>query len=591
MSHRDLLPQPMTLLQELESRLAAALTAVLGEPATAAVTSTADLRFGDYQTNAAMVLAKQRKANPRMLAQQIIDNLDLSELASAEIAGPGFLNFRILPAAYATRAAALIRDERLGVPASGSGRSVVVDFSAPNVAKPMHVGHIRSTIIGDSLVRIARFLGFKVIADNHIGDWGTQFGMILVGWKTLLKATALETDPISELVRVYREINAATKDQPELLEACKGELVKLQAGDAENLAIWRQCIEVSKRGLQKIYERLDVSFDHWLGESYYNERLAGLVDEFLEHGLARVSNGAVCIFSDGSHPPADDPFLVHKEDGWTDNPAIIRKADGGFLYATTDLATIQFRIDEWRADHVWYVVGVPQQLHFRQLFEAAARWGKTGDFRHIAFGSILGDDRKLMKTRSGDNVQLTDVLTEAVERAAAVIAEKNPGLPAAEAAAIAETVGIGAVKFAELSQNRLTDYVFSWDRMLALHGDTAPYLQYSHVRIRSIFRKLDAPFDATACQVVLDDNEEIHLARLLVRFGEVVPTILEDFRPNLLANYLLELARAFHSFFEACPVLKAAEPSRSSRLALCDLTSRTLQQGLSLLGIKVPDKM
>ena len=581
----------MTLLQDLESRLATALTAVLGEPATAAVTPTADLRFGDYQSNAAMVLAKQRKANPRALAQEIINALDLTDLAHAEIAGPGFLNFRILPAAYAARAAALIRDERLGVPATGAGRTVVVDFSAPNVAKPMHVGHIRSTIIGDSLARIARFLGFKVIADNHIGDWGTQFGMILVGWKTLLNAAALEADPITELVRVYRHINAATQEDPNLLEECKAELVRLQAGDAENLAIWRQCIEVSKRGLQKIYARLEVTFDHWLGESYYNERLAGLVEEFLQQGIARVSNGAVGIFSDASQPPDDDPFMVHREDGWSDNPALIRKADGGFLYATTDLATIQFRIDEWHADHVWYVVGVPQQLHFRQLFAAAARWGKTGDFRHIAFGSILGDDRKLMKTRSGDNVQLSDVLAEAVERAAAVIAEKSPGLPAAEAAQIAETVGIGAVKFAELSQNRLTDYVFSWDRMLALHGDTAPYLQYSHVRIRSIFRKLDAPFEAADSQIVLQDNEEIHLARLLVRFGEVVPTILEDFRPNLLANYLLELARAFHSFFEACPVLKSAEPLRSSRLALCDLTSRTLQQGLALLGINVPDKM
>jgi len=581
----------MTVLQELESRLAAALTAVLGEPAVAAVTPAADLRFGDYQSNAAMVLAKQRKANPRALAQEIIGQLDLTGLASAEIAGPGFLNFRILPSAYAARAAALLRDARLGVPATGAGRTVVVDFSAPNVAKPMHVGHIRSTIIGDSLARIARFLGYKVIADNHIGDWGTQFGMILVGWKTLLDAEALEADPITELVRVYRDINAATKDHPDLLEACKTELVKLQAGEAQNLAIWRQCIELSKRGLQKIYARLEVSFDHWLGESYYNERLAGLVDEFLAQGIASVSNGAVCIFSDGSLAPADDPFKVHKEDGWTDNPTLIRKADGGFLYATTDLATIQFRIDEWHADHVWYVVGVPQQLHFRQLFAAAARWGKTGDFRHIAFGSILGDDRKLMKTRSGDNVQLSDVLAEAVERAAAVIAEKNPGLPAAEAASIAETVGIGAVKFAELSQNRLTDYVFSWDRMLALHGDTAPYLQNSYVRICAIFRKLDAPFDAAACQIVLGDNEEIHLARMLVRFGEVVPTILEDFRPNLLANYLLELARAFHSFYEACPVLKSAEPLRSSRLALCDLTARTLQQGLALLGINVPEKM
>ena len=581
----------MTLLQELESRLAEAVALVVGEPVATPVTAVADLRFGDYQANAAMVLAKSRSTNPRVLAQEVIDRVDLTGLATAEIAGPGFINFRVLPAAYAARAEALLRDDRLGVPAVGAGRTVVVDFSAPNVAKPMHVGHIRSTIIGDSLARIARFLGFRVIADNHIGDWGTQFGMILHGWKTLLDADALETDPITELVRVYRKVNAAAKADAAVMEACKAELVKLQAGDVENLGIWRQCIELSKRGLQRIYDRLEVRFDHWLGESYYNERLPGLVDEFLAQGIARESGGAVCVFSDGSRKPEEDPFMVHKEDGWTDNPAIIRKADGGFLYATTDLATIQFRIDEWRADQVWYVVGVPQQLHFRQIFEAAARWGKTGDFRHIAFGSILGGDRKLMKTRSGDNVQLTEVLTEAVERAAAVIAEKSPDLPADEAAQIAETVGIGAVKFAELSQNRLTDYVFAWDRMLALHGDTAPYLQYSHVRIRSIFRKLEEPFAAAGCQVVLGEDAEVHLVRVLVRFGEVVPTIVDDFRPNLLANYLLELARAFHSFFEACPVLKAGEPVRSSRLALCELTSRVLRQGLDLLGVNVPERM
>lgn len=580
----------MTLIQELESRLGIALTATLGEPTAATVTAAADLRFGDYQSNAAMVLAKQQKANPRALAQQIIDALDLSGLATADIAGPGFINFRILPAAYASRAAALIRDERLGVPATGAGKTVVVDFSAPNVAKPMHVGHIRSTIIGDSLARIARFLGFKVIADNHIGDWGTQFGMIIYGWNHFLDEAALAADPIAELVRVYRKVNSL-KEQPGVLDACKAELVKLQAGDDENLAIWRKCIEVSKCGLQKIYDRLGVKFDYWYGESHYNDRLAGLVDEFLEKGIARESNGAVCVFSNDSKPLEQDPFKVHKEEGWTDNPALIRKADGGFLYATTDLATIQFRIDEWQADHVWYVVGVPQQLHFRQLFDAAARWGKTGDFQHIEFGSILGDDRKLMKTRSGDSVGLIEVLEEAVERAAKAIAEKNPDLKGEEAAQIAEVVGIGAVKFAELSQNRLTDYVFSWDRMLALQGDTAPYLQYSHVRIRSIFRKLDGPFDATSVEIHLNEPAEIHLVRLLVRFGEVLPTILEDFRPNLLANYVLELARAFHSFFEACPVLKADEPTRSSRLALCELTSRTLKQGLYLLGIDVPERM
>jgi arginyl-tRNA synthetase len=581
----------MTLLQELESRLAAALTTTFGEPTTAAVTAAADLRFGDYQSNAAMVMAKARKTNPRALAQEIIDHLDLANLATADIAGPGFINFRILPAAYASRMERLIRDERLGVPATGAGKTVVVDFSAPNVAKPMHVGHIRSTIIGDSLARIARFLGFRVIADNHIGDWGTQFGMILYGWNHFLDQVALAQDPIAELVRVYREVNAATKEDPAVLEQCKAELVKLQAGDAANLAIWQQCIDVSKRGLEKIYAQLDVKFDHWLGESYYNDRLPGLVEEFLEKGIARESLGAVGVFSNDMLPKEQDPFMVHREEGWMANPVIIRKADGGFLYATTDLATLQYRLDEWQADHIWYVVGVPQQLHFRQLFDAAKRWGKTGDFQHVEFGSILGDDRKLMKTRSGENVGLIEVLEEAVERAARVIAEKNPDLQGEEAAQIAQIVGIGAVKFAELSQNRLTDYVFSWDRMLALQGDTAPYLQYSHVRIRSIFRKLDAPFEAAGVRIHLDEAAELHLARLLARFGEVLPTILEDFRPNLLANYVLELARAFHSFFEACPVLKAEEPIRSSRLALCELSSRTLKQGLFLLGIQVPERM
>ncbi|MFZ9935430.1 MAG: arginine--tRNA ligase [Luteolibacter sp.] len=581
----------MTLLQDLETRLAAALATVLGEAVPAAVTPAADLRFGDYQSNAAMVLAKQRRTNPRALAQEIIGRIDLTGLATAEIAGPGFINFRILPEAFAAKAKELLGDPNLGVPASGSGRTVVVDFSAPNVAKPMHVGHIRSTIIGDALCRIARFLGYHVIADNHIGDWGTQFGMIIHGWKTRLDHVALGADPIGELVRVYRQVNAATKEDPAVLEACKAELVKLQGGDAENLAIWQECIEVSKLGLDQIYQTLDVKFDHWLGESFYNDRLPGLVEELLAMGIARESQGAVCIFSDGAKKPEEDPFMVHKEDGWTDNPAIVRKADGGFLYATTDLATLEYRIDHWHADQIWYVVGVPQTLHFRQIFDAAARWGKTGDFRHVAFGSILGEDRKLMKTRSGDNVGLVEVLDEAVDRAARIIAEKNPDLAGDEAAEVARIVGIGAVKFAELSQNRLTDYVFAWDRMLALQGDTAPYLQYSSVRIRSIFRKLDGAFDAAGAGIVLEKDEEIHLARLHARFGELLPLVLDDFRPNLLSNYLLELARAFHSFFEACPVLKSDEPVRASRLALCELTSRILVTGLGLLGIRCPERM
>jgi arginyl-tRNA synthetase len=581
----------MTLLQNLESRLSSALQSITGETTPPNISPAADLRFGDYQSNSAMVLAKRLKTNPRNLAQNILDHLSIDDLATAKIDGPGFINFTILPTAYASFTEKLLADPRLGVPQPGLNTRIVIDFSAPNVAKPMHVGHIRSTIIGDSLCRIARFLGYDAIADNHIGDWGTQFGMILHGWKTILDHNALSQDPIKELVRVYRIVNASTKDEPATLKTCKNELVKLQAGDPENLAIWQQCIDVSKLGLEKIYSILDVKFDHWLGESFYNHMLAPLVDDFIENGLARESNGAICIFSDDSKDPSQDPFKVHREDGWQDNPAIIRKADGGFLYATTDLATIQYRIDTWNADQIWYIVGIPQQLHFRQIFEAANRWGKSANFRHIAFGSILGEDRKLMKTRSGDNVGLTDVLEEAIDRAAKIIAEKNPDLPPAEAASTAQIVGLGAVKFAELSQNRLTDYVFAWDRMLALQGDTAPYLQYSTVRIRSIFRKLDTDFDPTTANISLEKNEEIHLARLLARFSEILPQVLEDFRPNILANYLLELARAFHSFFEACPVLKSDEPTKSSRLALCHLTSHTLQTGLGLLGIRCPDRM
>jgi arginyl-tRNA synthetase len=579
--------------EQISARLAEALDKVIPDcGAEPAVGPSTDPRFGDYQSNIAMVLAKRERRNPRELAESLVGALDLDGLATADVAGPGFLNFRVDPAAFAAAGASMLADERLGVPQPGQGRRTVIDFSAPNVAKPMHVGHIRSTIIGDSLSRVARALGYDVVTDNHIGDWGTQFGMILHGWKTILDEEALAGDPVAELLRVYREVNALAKEDDGVMEKCRAELVALQAGDEKNLGIWRRCIELSKAGLEKIYGRLDVSFDHWLGESFYNDRLAPLVDEFLETGLARISDGAVCVFTDGKAKREEDPFMIHKAEGWTDHPLLIRKADGGFLYATTDLATIDFRISEWKTDEIWYVVGAPQQLHFRQVFAAARRWGREAEFRHVAFGSILGEDRKLMKTRSGQNVQLGDVLAEAAERAAKVIAEKNPSLDDEERAEVAEILGIGAVKFAELSQNRLTDYVFSWDRMLSLQGDTAPYLQNSYVRIRSIFRKLgDVGFDAASATLRPEAPAELALVRQLVRFGEVVPTVLDDFRPNLLANYLLELARAFHSFYEACPVLKADGPVRESRLALCELTARVLRRGLGLLGIRVPERM
>lgn len=572
------------MIKELEHALSAALDAVgveLPEGFSVQVDSSADLRFGDYQTNVAMVLAKHVRANPRELAAKVVEVLghgSASELAEMDIAGPGFINFRIKNGAWAARAAALFADDRLGVPQAEPALTIVCDFSAPNVAKPMHVGHIRSTIIGDSLTRIARFLGHNVITDNHIGDWGTQFGMIIHGWKTVLNEADLATDPVAELLRVYRTVNARCGEDDDVRELCKRELVKLQRGDAENLVIWEKCVELSKQGLQGIYDRLDVNFDYWYGESFYNDRLAPLVDDMLEKGVARESEGAVCVFFD------DEPKMA-------DKPAIVRKADGGFLYATTDLATIDFRVEEWGADQIWYVVGAPQQLHFQQIFEATRRRGLNPGMHHIAFGSILGEDRKLMKTRSGDNVQLVDVLDEAVERAVKVIEEKNPGMEAAEKGKVAGIVGIGAVKFAELSQHRMTDYVFSWDRMLALTGDTAPYLQYSYVRVRSIFRKLEEGVELDACSLQVEADAEVHLVRMLVRFGETVPSLLDDFRPNLLASYLLDLAKAFHSFFEACPVLKSEGETQNTRLVLCELTGRVLAKGLGLLGIEVPERM
>ena len=542
------------------------------------VESAADLRFGDYQSNAAMILAKRLRTNPREFAAKLIEVMELGDLAVADIAGPGFINFRVTHSAWSKRMSALLGDDRLGVALASPVQTIVVDFSAPNVAKPMHVGHIRSTIIGDSLSRIARFLGHEVITDNHIGDWGTQFGMIIHGWKTVLNESDLEADPVAELLRVYRTVNALCGEDDAVRETCKQELVKLQGGDAENLQIWEKCVDLSKQGLQGIYDRLDVGFDYWYGESFYNDRLAPLVDEMLESGVARESEGAVCVFFDG------DAKL-------DDKPAIVRKADGGFLYATTDLATIDFRVQQWHADQIWYVVGAPQQLHFQQIFEATRKRGQNPSMHHIAFGSILGEDRKLMKTRSGDNVQLVDVLDEAVERADRVIGEKNPDMDPAERAEVASIVGIGSVKFAELSQHRMTDYVFSWDRMLALQGDTAPYLQYSYVRVRSIFRKLDGQINIDPSALSIEADAEVHLARMLVRFGETVPILLDDFRPNLLANYLLELAKAFHSFFEACPVLKSEGDTQNTRLALCELTSQVLEKGLGLLGIEVPERM
>ena len=561
----------------LAKRLVDAL-AKAGFPNVGELTQATDSRFGDYQTNAALILGKQRGENPRDVGAKILERLDVSDLSeSPTVAGAGFINFTLRADAVAKKAAELFADERLGVARSTSPKKIVIDFGSPNVAKPMHVGHIRSTALGDALARIATFIGHDVIRDNHIGDWGTQFGMVIWGWKNLLDREALQRDPLAEIVRIYKETNARSISDPAVREACRQELVKLQSGDKENTGIWNECVALSMQDFEHVYELLDIHYDIQCGESFYDDRLAGVVDRLLKSKIAEVSEGAVVVFFRGV------PELA-------DKPCIIRKSDGGFNYATSDIATVEYRINELTRDTLWYVVGAPQTLHFRQIFEIARREGYKADFRHIPFGNVLGEDRKLMKTRSGENVPLRQLLEEACVRARKIVEEKNPGLTEAEKIDIARTIGIGAVKYADLSQYRMTDYIFSWDKMLALQGNTAPYLQNAYVRIRSIFRKAgeSAP---KIDKFVLNESAEITLAKRLCQFAEIVPQVLNDFRPNILANYLFELADGFHAFYEACPVLRSDEPVRGSRLALCDLTGRILQRGLDLLGIKVPEKM
>jgi arginyl-tRNA synthetase len=583
-------------METFQSLLAKKLSNALkdaGLPEAGELTPASDPRFGDYQTNAALVLGKQRGENPRVLAEKIVSQLDVGDLCEPPaVAGAGFINFTLRSSAVAEKTVEVLRDDRLGVAEAKSRRRIVIDFGSPNVAKPMHVGHIRSTVLGDALARIAQFLEHEVIRDNHIGDWGTQFGMVIYGWKNLLDRQALQRDPLAEIVRIYKETNERATRDPQVREACRQELIKLQAGDRENLDIWNECVAFSMQDFEHVYKMLDIHYDIQCGESFYHDRLPGVVERLLKSGIAEISEGAVVVFF------RDVPELA-------DKPLIIRKRDGGFNYATTDLATIDYRIKDLKADAVWYVVGAPQILHFKQIFNIARRERYTADLRHITFGSILGEDRKLMKTRSGENVPLCDLLEEACKRARKIIDEKNPDLSNDEKTDIAQKIGIGAVKYADLSQYRMTDYVFSWDKMLSLQGNTAPYLQNAYVRIRSIFRKAGEAAVATplwgvtegtghrpvATGLTLTESAEIDLAKRLCQFAETVPQVLNDFRPNILANYLFEVANSFHTFYEACPVLKSEERARSSRLALCDLTGRVLKHGLGLLGIQVPEKM
>jgi arginyl-tRNA synthetase len=543
-----------------------------------------DPKFGDYQSNALMSLAKARKMNPRQLATDVLAKLEASEFCEkVEIAGAGFLNFWLKNSVLTQTLEAAARGEPLFFDKAASPKTIIIDFSSPNVAKPMHVGHIRSTILGDSLARALRLLGHHVVTDNHIGDWGTQFGMLLVGWKRELNSVALQADAIGEMERLYKKISAECKENPATLEAARQELVKLQSGGEENLKIWCEMIALSQKQFDGIYSRLGVQFDHSLGESFYNPKLKSLVEELLEKNIARESDGAIAIFFD------DNPQLKA-------HPALIRKSDGGFNYTTTDLATLAHRLETWKPDEIIYVTDGRQQLHFQQIFAAFQKWhgeSKT-KLAHVWFGSILGEDGKPFKTRSGETVKLSDLLDEAEARAFKIVSEKSSDLSETQRKEIARVVGIGAVKYADLLPNRQSDYIFSWDKMLALQGNTAPYLLYAYARIKSIFRKNEtsSALGTRHSALALAAPEELTLAKHLLNFGLALEAVAEEYRPNFLCNYLFELAGKFTSFYENCPVLKAEDATkRESRLALCDLAARVLKQGLDVLGIETVEQM
>lgn len=618
----------MNVLEFFRHRFALAIADEAQRPAFAdAVRPATDPKFGDYQANGCMAIAKAARRNPREVAAEIAQAVDLEPMADTpEIAGPGFLNVRMRSSQIETLLASVLHDDQLGLEPPAQPRTVIVDYSSPNVAKPMHVGHIRSTIIGESLARTLLALGHKVIRDNHLGDWGAQFGMILWGYKNLLDQASYQADPVHELARLYKavqsrikpaeahedayakpfqllkegkpdeaaavaakisgpdgpawpQIQAETAQAAAVREQARQETAKLHAGDPENRQLWGQFMPHCLKMLEVIYERLDVRFDVQLGESFYDPMLADVVTELESKGLATNSEGATVCFCQA-----------------TKAPMIVRKRDGAFTYATTDLATIRYRAHRWQPDQVLYVVDHRQGDHFQQLFETARRMGfEQVDFRHVAFGTILDQSGRPLKTREGDAVGLSGILDEAVQVARGVVDENSPDLSPDERARVAEIVGLGAVKYADLSQNRSSDYKFDLQKMMAMNGNTATYLQYAYARIQGILRKAEtteADLRSAPPAISLTQPAERALGMQILRLPETLEQATVEMKPNIVADYLFDLANRFSSFYTDCPVLRADDPAtRQSRLALSALTGRVLRFGLDLLGIQVVDRM
>jgi arginyl-tRNA synthetase len=595
----------------LEERISAAMAAAAGqEDCAAQVRPSTDPKFGDYQVNGVMALAKQLKTNPRKLAEQIVAKLDISDICEEpEIAGPGFINLRLKSEFVAANLLEINKDaDRLGVEKADKPKTIVVDFSGPNIAKQMHVGHLRSTILGDCICRLLEFEGHKVIRQNHIGDWGTQFGMLIALlqkkekelWAQVKSARTAKKPfqdslnapwHIEDLEEFYREAKICFDTDENFADEAREIIAGLHSGDKKYLSYWQHIVDESRKHYQPIYDELgvDLKQKHERGESFYKDMLPDVVEDLKKLPETRESDGAICVFPEG---------FKDKEGKWL--PVIVQKSDGAYLYATTDLAAIRYRVGELKADRIIYVTDARQQLHFEMVFTVArmAGWVKNTELVHVTFGSVLGENGKPLKTREGENVKLKELLDEAIQRAKQVVEEKNPELPADKKDGIAKAVGIGAVKYADYSNNRTSDYVFSFDKMLAMEGNTAPYMQYAYARVQSIKDKgkergIDVNKEMAGLKALsLTESSELDLAKHLIRYGEAIEAAVADYRPNYLTAYLYELAQKFSVFYTNCPVLDAGPDKRPTRLLLCDLTAKTIGHGLSeLLGIEVVEQM
>ena len=549
------------------------------------VKETNDPKFGDYQINGVLPLAKSLKKNPREIAAGVVSALESGGMFDApEIAGPGFINLRISDAWLGKELArAALDQERVGIAPLENPERVVIDFSSPNVAKKMHVGHLRSTIIGDVISRVLSFLGHDVVRDNHIGDWGTQFGTLIWAWRNSGESLTPDDATIDILEGLYKSGTAASKEDTGIAEACRAELAKLQGGDAENKALWDTFIAISRREAEGIYKRLNVEFDTWHGESFYNDALPGVIEKLTSEGLAREDEGAMVVFFPENKELADHPFLV-------------RKKDGAFLYSTTDIATVQYRIATEKARRVIYVVDVRQSLHFKQLFEVAKKLGHSDvSFEHVGFGMMLGKDGKPFKTRDGGTVTLASLLDEAEARILPKVQEKWPDAPEVEQREIASKVGVGAVKYADLAQNLATDYRFDWDKLLAAEGNTGPYLQYTLVRIRSVLRgyeeRFGEAFAPTDADLACTEPTERALGLSLLKFSDVLEGVGRSLLPHQLCEYLYGLSRDYNPFYAACPILKSEGEVLRTRMTLCYLTARTLELGMTCLNIPQLERM